>query len=52
MLCIVGLILLIASPILCWFLHDKEFLWMGTLVIGEIVAWTGIFSTLSKFLGQ
>lgn len=46
---IVGLILLVASPVLCWFQHEKTALWMGALIVGEIAAWTGVFLTLSKF---
>ncbi len=43
--CLVGLILLIAAPLLCWFQHDREWLWMTVLIVGEVVAWYGIFTT-------
>lgn len=47
-LCIIGTCMLVASPILCWFQHDKPLLWMGVLIGGEIIAWSGALPILSK----
>lgn len=48
-LCIAGLGALIAAPLLCWFQHDREWLWLGVLIAGEIMAWSGALPILSKF---
>lgn len=33
----VSFVLLVSAPILCCFKNDKAYLWMGTLVAGEIL---------------
>lgn len=47
--CIIGLVLLVSAPVLCWFQYDRPAIWLGVLIIGEFTAWHGVFSILSKF---
>lgn len=47
--CLIGLVLLIASVILCCIQHDRVGLWFGMLMVGEIFAWVGAIPILSKF---
>lgn len=47
-LCIAGVCLLTAAPVLCWLRHDTPLLWAGALIAGEIIAWSGVLPILSK----
>lgn len=47
-LCITGTTLLVTSVLLCWFMHDRPWLWLGMLIVGEIVALSGAIPVLSK----
>lgn len=48
-LCAVGVGLLTGAMVLCWFAHDYPALWLGMLLVGEIVAWSGAIPILSNF---
>lgn len=51
-LCMIGTALLVTAVILTWKAYDKPWLWLGMLIIGEIVTWIGVIPILSKFLSQ
>ena len=36
---ILTLTFLILAPVICWFFHEKPWLWIGCLLLGEILAW-------------
>ncbi len=41
-LCGVACVFMIAGPILCWKHNDKPLLWIGSLTVGEMLAF-GLF---------
>lgn len=48
--CIIGLIMLIAAPVLCWFFHERLYIWFGILVVGELFALVGSLPVLLELL--
>ena len=38
--CLIADIFLISGPILCWKQNDKPWLWLGSTIIGEVIAWS------------
>lgn len=48
--CIIGLIMLIAAPVLCWFCFESPFIWLGSLIIGELFALIGALPIILELL--
>ena len=48
--CVAGLIMLLASPVLCWGYFERPYIWLSSLIVGELFAFIGVVLIISELL--